>query len=65
MVRVFYGEGPKEQPEGVNESRFKILANSSSDLIPKCTPNPKILCTVWSSYEGATPTRKTLGTKVN
>ena len=45
---------------GVNGSRFKILANSSSGLIPKCTPNPRILCTVWSSYEGATPTRKSL-----
>jgi len=45
---------------GVNGSRFKILANSSSGLIPKCTPTPRILCTVWSSYEGATPTRKSL-----
>ena len=50
----------KGDQRGVNRSRFKILANSSSGLIPKCTPNPRILCTVWSSYEGATPSRKSL-----
>ena len=27
-------------------------------LSPKCTPNPRVLGTAWSSYGGATPTQE-------
>ena len=43
---------------GVNGSRFKILANWNFGLVPKCTPNPRVLVTVWSSYGKAIPTQE-------
>ena len=43
-------EGPKGRPEGVNGSRLKILANGKIGLVPKYTPNPRVLGTVRSSY---------------
>jgi len=48
----------KGDQRGVNGSQFKILANWSFGLIPKCTPNPRVLGTVWSSYGGAIPTQE-------
>ena len=59
-------EGPKERPEGgVNGSRLKIIAIGKIGLVPKYTPNPRVLGTVWNSYGGATPTQKVLGTSKN
>ena len=49
-------EGPKGRPEGMNGSQFKFLAIEKNGLVPKNTPNPRVLGTVWSSYGGATPT---------
>ena len=51
-------EGPKSQPEGVNGSRLKFLAIGKIGLVPKYTPNPRVLGIVWSSYGGATPTQE-------
>ena len=42
----------------VNESRLKFLANGMIGLVPKYTPNPRVLGTVWSSYGGAIPTQE-------
>ena len=36
----------------------KILAIGKLSLVPKFTPNPRVLDTVWSSYEEATPTQE-------
>ena len=40
-------EGPKGRPEGgVNGSRLKILSKGKIGLVPKYTPNPRVLGTV-------------------
>ena len=45
----------KVDQRGVNRSRLKFLAIGKTGLVPKYTPNPRVLGTVWSSYGGATP----------
>ena len=42
----------------MNGSRLKILAIGKIGLVPKYTPNPRVLGTVWSSYGEATPTQE-------
>jgi len=42
----------------VNVSRLKILAIGKIGLVPKYTPNPRVLGTLWSSYGGAPPTQE-------
>ena len=48
----------KVNQRGVNGSRLKFLAIGKIGLVPKYTPNPRVLGTVWSSYGGATPTQE-------
>jgi len=42
----------------VNGSQLKNPAIGKIGLVPKYTPNPRVLGTVWSSYGGATPTQE-------
>ena len=42
----------------MNGSQLKILAIGKIGLVPKYTPNPRVLGTVWSSYGEATPTQE-------
>ena len=51
-------EGPRGRPVGVNGSRLKFLTIGKIGIVPKFTPNPRVLGTVWSSYEEATPTQE-------
>ena len=51
-------EGPRGRPEGVNGSRLKFLTIGKIGIVPKFIPNPRVLGTVWSSYEEATPTQE-------
>ena len=46
------------RPEGVNGSRLKFIAIGKIGLVPKYTRNPRVLGTLWSSYDGATPTQE-------
>ena len=46
MKYAIHIEGPKGRPEGVNGSRLKILAIGKFGLVPKYTPNPRVLGTV-------------------
>ena len=48
----------KGDQSGVNGSRLKILAIGKIGLVPKYTPNPRVLGTLWSSYGGAPPTQE-------
>ena len=42
----------------MNGSRLKFLAIGKISLVPKFTPNPRVLGIVWSSYGEATPTQE-------
>ena len=48
----------KGDQRGLNGSQLKNLAIGKIGLVPKYTPNPRVLGTVWSSYGGATPTQE-------
>ena len=48
----------KGDQRGVNVSRLKILVIEKIGLVPKYTPNPRVLVTLWSSYGGAPPTQE-------
>ena len=52
-------EGPKWRPEGGwMGADSEIFANWNIGLVLKCTPNPRVLSTDWSSYGGAIPTQE-------
>ena len=53
----------KGDQRGLNGSQLKNLAIGKIGLVPKYTPNPRVLGTVWSSYGEVTPTQESTRNK--